>query len=443
MMTFDEILSFCYDTLHVFSDGPLEEEDPLIIALDNDIDLLKRPAMQLFLKGGPFQQVLYLRTAMRLLSDDVCDVQAFCVTHLLSNRGPVGRLEMTASQGREKTWYQLEVTHAIPIRAVTPESLGWVIHGLFDTRRQIAYEINRARSARMSAGVIPHSGGLTQVLGELDALVGLAPVKSMVRRLVAQQDVAARRRTAGLKAIPVSPHLIFTGNPGTGKTTVAGLIGRIYKELGLLSSGHVVSVDRSSLVAGYIGQTALKTRAACEQALNGVLFIDEAYSLSVDGRDFGHEAIETLLTFMEEHRGNFVVVAAGYPDEMQRFLHSNPGLRSRFEVTIDFPDYSDSELFGIFGKLVVDAEYRLRMGAIKRVSEYINALPRTKGFGNAREMRNLFTTVVCNHAEAVHRSGLMTKNALSLITAEAIPPVVQLEEHKELAHAGSSCHGYL
>ena len=177
-------------------------------------------------------------------------------------------------------------------------------------------------------------------LSELQEMVGLQPVKRMVQQITDVQKVSRVRRRNGLNAVAPSPHLVFTGNPGTGKTTVARHIGRIYKSLGLLSSGHVVEVDRSQLVGGYVGQTAIKTREALDSAKGGVLFIDEAYSLARDhANDYGHEAIETILAYMENNRGQIVVVVAGYPAEMKTFMSRNPGLASRFDYTLPFPDY--------------------------------------------------------------------------------------------------------
>jgi AAA+ superfamily predicted ATPase len=264
------------------------------------------------------------------------------------------------------------------------------------------------------------------VLQELEALIGLEPVKNMVKQLTAQQRIAQQRAAHGLRAVVPSPHLVFMGNPGTGKTTVARLIGKLYKALGLLSEGQVVEADRSSLVAGYIGQTAIKTRDMCKRAIGGVLFIDEAYSLSVDGRDFGAESIEALLTFMEAHRGNFVVVVAGYPDRMLDFLNSNPGLKSRFDLTLDFPDYSSSELVRIFENLMEDNQYQLTTNARIKVENLINSWPRDHSFGNGREVRRLFNNVVGNHAALLGEKSSVTSAALQTVTSAAIPEVTPL-----------------
>ena len=235
-------------------------------------------------------------------------------------------------------------------------------------------------------------------LGDLNDMVGLQPVKRLVEQITNVQKVARVRRRNGLNAVAPSPHLVFTGNPGTGKTTVARHIGRIYKQLGLLSSGHVVEVDRSQLVGGYIGQTAIKTREALDSAKGGVLFIDEAYSLARDhANDYGHEAIETILAYMENHRGQIVVVVAGYPAEMQTFMAMNPGLASRFDYALPFPDYSNDELAVIFERLANEYDYDLDDIARDALKLVVSSWERGDSFGNAREVRRLFNEVVATH----------------------------------------------
>jgi SpoVK/Ycf46/Vps4 family AAA+-type ATPase len=251
--------------------------------------------------------------------------------------------------------------------------------------------------------------------------VGLAPAKALIRQLTAQRAVAKQREKRGMKAVAPSPHLVFTGNPGTGKTTVARLVGQLYKSLGLLSSGHVIEADRTTLVSGYLGQSALKTRDVCKRALNGVLFIDEAYGLAVSGRDYGTEVIETLLTFMEAHRGDFVVVVAGYPDKMDHFMKSNPGLASRFDITVDFPDYSNDELVQIFEDLAKDNQYTLTSGARLRLLDEVSSWTRGENFGNARDVRKLFNNVVGAQAMLLADRKRFPETELSKITEEAFP----------------------
>lgn len=262
---------------------------------------------------------------------------------------------------------------------------------------------------------------LSHVLGELDSLTGLNSVKQMVRGLIAQQTVAKKRAAAGLPVLNSSPHLVFSGHPGTGKTTVARLIGRLYKNIGLLSKGHVVEVGRAELVGAYIGHTAIRTKQFCEKALGGVLFIDEAYSLDVDGRDFGQEAIEKILTFMEEHRGKIVVIVAGYPEEMEKFLDSNPGLRSRFDTAIQFEDYSPRELMQIFDALLVENQYDITDGARRAVARHLMDLHVCEVSGNARLVRNVFQQLVAQHAMSLVGLENLTVEQMRLITMFAVP----------------------
>ena len=292
--------------------------------------------------------------------------------------------------------------------------------------------------------IVPVRTSTSEVLEALNNLVGLAPVKEVVHQLVARQRVEQLRAGKGMKVVLPSPHLVFTGNPGTGKTTVAHLVGELYSTLGILKKGHVVEVNRSGLVAAYVGQTALKTRAVCTQALGGVLFIDEAYSLLGDGNDFGAEAIEELLTFMEAHRGEFVVVAAGYPAQMETFLSSNPGLRSRFDTVVHFPDFDDAELLAIFEKLVAENEYTLRGAAVSAAKFLIRNMERGTSFGNGREMRRLFHQVLDVHAIRLNkyeRPGTMMLNHLSGVDFYPMMKTVRDRKHVDRVGPGGS-RGY-
>lgn len=262
---------------------------------------------------------------------------------------------------------------------------------------------------------------IEELLGELDALVGLDHVKTEVRRLTSLLRVQKLREEAGLPTLETSRHLVFTGNPGTGKTTVARLLSEIYRALDVVTKGHLVETDRADLVAGFVGQTATKTQAVLESALGGTLLIDEAYSLARGGdNDFGREAIDTLVKFMEDHRDDLAIVACGYPAEMAELIDANPGLASRFTRTIVFPDYTDDELVQIFELMSSSKRYHLDPDAKVLLAAIVAAEPRGRGFGNARLVRNLFEDAVNRQALRLAEVAEPTTEQLTTLTAADI-----------------------
>ena len=259
---------------------------------------------------------------------------------------------------------------------------------------------------------------------ELQSLIGLTPVKAEISTLANFVKIQQERQSKGLKISQSSYHCVFTGNPGTGKTTIARIVAGIYKDLGILKKGHLVETDRSGLIAEYVGQTAVKTNKIIDTALDGILFIDEAYSLFSDsGVDYGKEAIATLLKRMEDNRDRLVVILAGYSVEMQQFIDSNPGLQSRFNRYIDFPDYSAEELFQIFELNSKQFDYTITQEAIIPLQEYLMkaVANKDKNFGNARFVRNLFEKTIERQANRLSKEVHLTNEKLSEICSIDIP----------------------
>jgi SpoVK/Ycf46/Vps4 family AAA+-type ATPase len=273
---------------------------------------------------------------------------------------------------------------------------------------------------------LPPSEPLDKLLGELNSLIGLAGVKRQVQSMVNLLDIQKKRAAKGLVNKGQSFHLIFTGKPGTGKTTIARLIAKIYRSMGLLRRGQLVETDRAGLVGQYIGETAVKTQNALARAEGGVLFIDEAYALAPEdnGKDFGREAIDTLLKAMEDNRDNLLVIVAGYPDLMDHFInHTNPGLPSRFPTTIFFEDYSADELRQIFELIARNADYVPTKECIEAVKTHYEKVlaKRPPNFANARDVRNLFQKATQNQADRLNGLDDPSLEQLKTLLLEDLP----------------------
>ena len=269
---------------------------------------------------------------------------------------------------------------------------------------------------------------LEELLENLNSLTGLAKVKEDLNSLINLLKVHKMREDRGLPQAHVSLHMVFSGNPGTGKTTVARLLGKVYQKLGILSKGHLVEVDRSGLVSGYVGQTAMKTKKIIESALGGLLFIDEAYALTANtgSNDFGMEAVNTLLKAMEDNREDFIVIVAGYTDLMEAFLDSNPGLRSRFNKQIHFDDYTPEELTDIFCGICSKSFFELTEDAHECVAQFFTdrVAQKLPGFANGRDARNFFEKTLTNQANRLATLVSVTDKDLVTITKEDVESVV-------------------
>ena len=268
---------------------------------------------------------------------------------------------------------------------------------------------------------IPPKEKIEDLLAELDSYVGMDAIKTEVRSLINMVQVYKLRRENDLPTTDMSLHMVFSGNPGTGKTTVARIMARIYHSLDILSKGQLVEVDRSGLVAGYVGQTALKTQKVIEKAMGGVLFIDEAYALNGKSEnDFGQEAIDTILKAMEDHRDDLVVIVAGYTELMDRFIHSNPGLESRFNRFLMFEDYTPEQLVAIFKMQCKKGCYVLAEGTEQLVRDFISEESADDSFGNARGVRNLFEHILVAQNNRLAKMEQVTREDLMQILPDDV-----------------------
>jgi SpoVK/Ycf46/Vps4 family AAA+-type ATPase len=331
---------------------------------------------------------------------------------------------------------QLEVIRSMTensMRSMGDDFWGTPFQGILDAPRPVGGESKPekkgpAGSDKPASGdapaqeELPPPEKMEDLLAELDTYIGLDVVKEEVHNLINMVQVYKLRKEHELPTTDMSLHMVFTGNPGTGKTMMARMMARIYRSLGILSKGQLVEVDRSGLVAGYVGQTALKTQKVIDKAMGGVLFIDEAYALNGKSEnDFGQEAIDTILKAMEDHRDDLVVIVAGYTELMDRFIHSNPGLESRFNRFLEFPDYTADEMVKIFHMQCKKGCYELDEGVEEMVRDYIteeNGDPET--FGNARGVRNIFEHILVAQNNRLAKLETVTREDLMKITQDDI-----------------------
>lgn len=278
------------------------------------------------------------------------------------------------------------------------------------------YKIERRTKSEENRNIDKDKNLEIEALKELNSLIGLNKVKQIINELYALEQLQIKRKKAGLAADPIVLHMVFKGNPGTGKTTVARILGKLLKGIGVLSKGHVVEVERADLVGEYIGHTAHRVQENVKKSLGGILFVDEAYSLARGGeKDFGKEAIDTLVKAMEDYKDEFILILAGYRNEMEYFLNTNPGLRSRFPIQIDFPDYSIDELLLIAELMVKNRQYILTDSARRKIMKVLINDNTTREIGNARLVRNVIERAIRKHAVRIMNKKTITKDDLMII----------------------------
>lgn len=415
------------------------KEEQAVLFLDNVINVLlcmMELSDRFDRAGQEYIREYYERTVLFVCSGGVSpEWEESYIRHKLAARNICSGVKWLTGEESKKTEWQVNMPADKTDQRMLPETVtsdeveseGNIQESPEDEQREARKEFEKVKKRlqeRQKAEKEAKGQRVAKLLDELNQLVGLDNVKEEVRSLVNLIKVRRMREEYKLPAMDMSYHMVFTGNPGTGKTTVARLVARIYRELGILSEGQLIETDRSRLVAGYVGQTAINVREVVEQAIGGVLFIDEAYALvSPDTtNDYGSEAVDTLVKMMEDHRDDLVVIVAGYREEMEQFLRSNTGLISRFNKFITFEDYSEQQLLEILTVMAEQAGMVVEDTAVKKLGLYLASMneQERRDFGNARGVRNAFERMIVNQANRIVLLEEPTKEQLITLTAQDV-----------------------
>lgn len=415
------------------------KEEQAVLFLDNVINVLlcmMELSDRFDRAGQEYIREYYERTVLFVCSGGVSpEWEESYIRHKLAARNICSGVKWLTGEESKKTEWQVNMPADKADQRMLPETVtsdeveseGNIQESPEDEQREARKEFEKVKKRlqeRQKAEKEAKEQRVAKLLDELNQLVGLDNVKEEVRSLVNLIKVRRMREEYKLPAMDMSYHMVFTGNPGTGKTTVARLVARIYRELGILSEGQLIETDRSRLVAGYVGQTAINVREVVEQAIGGVLFIDEAYALvSPDTtNDYGSEAVDTLVKMMEDHRDDLVVIVAGYREEMEQFLRSNTGLISRFNKFITFEDYSEQQLLEILTVMAEQAGMVVEDTAVKKLGLYLASMneQERRDFGNARGVRNVFERMIVNQANRIVLLEEPTKEQLITLTAQDV-----------------------